>query len=310
MQLEDDVVTKPGFYQTVKDFILKQSAADWFLLEFSSLGFIGKLFKTVDLPKMVDFLLMFYKDKPVDWLLDNILYVRLCHPEKSPKVCQETKNKFRIRLKPSLFQHVGTHSSLKGKIQKLKEKDFGKATLHKPHSNPPASVTTSLKTYQKYTLEAAYTGDNFFWGLLPQPGDWVKFEFNPKIRLRGLVLRSGNSEHPDDQLFNTSVEVQPDNPGDLSVLSGEKTEDGYAVVGWFSPTGSAIISLNSTGLIKAVRLVVHTESSNWAILSEIWIRLDDNNNETLGGGSKIPVLSVAGDSDEPLTKLQFRIGKS
>jgi len=34
--------------------------------------------------------------------------------------------------KPSLFQHIGVHSSLKGKVQKLKEKDFGKTGMHTP----------------------------------------------------------------------------------------------------------------------------------------------------------------------------------
>lgn len=36
------------------------------------------------------------------------------------KHCDRQKANLRIRFKPSLFQHVGTHSSLAGKIQKLK----------------------------------------------------------------------------------------------------------------------------------------------------------------------------------------------
>lgn len=148
------------------DFISKQSTNPWYLLEFSSLGFIGKLFRARDLPSVVEFLLMFHREKPVDWLLDHIFYVRLCHPEKSNKQCQQTKNKYRIRYKPSLFQHIGVHSSLKGKVQKLKERDFGKQPLHKSHENPPADVSTSLKTYQKYTIDGAYKGETFFWGKL------------------------------------------------------------------------------------------------------------------------------------------------
>lgn len=42
------------------------------------------------------------------------------------KHCDRQKANLRIRFKPSLFQHVGTHSSLAGKIQKLK---VGFATL-------------------------------------------------------------------------------------------------------------------------------------------------------------------------------------
>ena len=48
IQLEDDVIAKSGFV----DFIMEKINAqvdDWFLLEFSKLGFIGKLFKSESL---------------------------------------------------------------------------------------------------------------------------------------------------------------------------------------------------------------------------------------------------------------------
>lgn len=40
------------------------------------------MFKSLDLSLIVEFLLMFYKDKPIDWLLDHILWVKVCNPEK------------------------------------------------------------------------------------------------------------------------------------------------------------------------------------------------------------------------------------
>ena len=42
----------------------------------------GKLFRSSDLPTIVEFFLMFHKDKPVDWLLDHILWVKVCNPDK------------------------------------------------------------------------------------------------------------------------------------------------------------------------------------------------------------------------------------
>ena len=68
---------------------------------------------------MIDFFLMFYRDKPVDWLLDHILWVKVCNPEKDAKHCNLQKQRLKIRFKPSLFQHVGKVSSLKGKRQAL-----------------------------------------------------------------------------------------------------------------------------------------------------------------------------------------------
>lgn len=178
MQLEDDVVTKPGYYTKILDHIDRYNTTNWYLLEYSSLGFIGKLFRTKDLSIMIEFIFIFYKDKPVDWLLDHLFYVRFCNPEASTKECQRVKNQFRIRYKPSLFQHVGIKSSLKGKVQKLRERDFGKQedrlkVRHAHFDNPPANVSTTLKTYQKYELEAAYKGESVFWGLLPQAGDMI-----------------------------------------------------------------------------------------------------------------------------------------
>lgn len=42
----------------------------------------GKTFRTSDLHMISEFFLMFHKDKPVDWLLDHILWVKTCNPEK------------------------------------------------------------------------------------------------------------------------------------------------------------------------------------------------------------------------------------
>lgn len=42
----------------------------------------GKMFKSLDLSLIVEFILMFYRDKPIDWLLDHILWVKVCNPEK------------------------------------------------------------------------------------------------------------------------------------------------------------------------------------------------------------------------------------
>jgi len=40
---------------------------------------LGKMFRSAMLPKFVNFVLMFYQHKPVDWLLDNYFWVQECH---------------------------------------------------------------------------------------------------------------------------------------------------------------------------------------------------------------------------------------
>ncbi|NWH99102.1 MGT4B acetylglucosaminyltransferase, partial [Tichodroma muraria] len=178
-QLEDDIIAKPDFIESIQSFAAQQSQ-DWMVLEFSQLGFIGKLFKSEDLPLIVEFFLMFYKDKPIDWLIDHLLWVKVCNPEKDATHCEKEKSKLRIRAKPSLFQHMGIYSSLAGKIQNLKDNDFGKNLLHKAHNNPPAEVDTSLRIYQQYTLEKVYKGQDWFWASAPVAGDYIRFTFlNP-----------------------------------------------------------------------------------------------------------------------------------
>ncbi len=166
-------------------------------------------------------------------------------------------------------------------VQKLKEKDFGKQQMHKPHpDNPAAKVSTSLKVYQKFTLDRAYKGETYFWGLLPQANDWLKVELEPPIRLEGFLFRSGNPEHPDDKFMNTSVEVKfggdstggPPVADKIAGASWPRTSDGFFMVAAFSPAGTAEVTLNSTGVVECIRAVVRTESENWVILNEIWIK--------------------------------------
>lgn len=50
----------------MKHFALEKIADKqaWFVIDFCQLGFIGKMFKSVELPWLVQFFLMFYNDKP------------------------------------------------------------------------------------------------------------------------------------------------------------------------------------------------------------------------------------------------------
>ncbi|XP_010180415.1 PREDICTED: alpha-1,3-mannosyl-glycoprotein 4-beta-N-acetylglucosaminyltransferase B-like, partial [Mesitornis unicolor] len=282
LQLEDDIIAKPDYIQSIKSFAAKQSQ-EWMILEFSQLGFIGKLFKSEDLPLIVDFFLMFYKDKPIDWLLDHLLWVKVCNPEKDAIQCGKEKAKLRIRAKPSLFQHVGIYSSLAGKIQNLKDRDFGKNMLYKAHNNPPAKVDTSLRIYQQYTLEKVYKGKDSFWASAPVAGDYISFTFLKPLKVEKYFFRSGNTEHPGDKLFNTTVEVLPDDEilrkelvDNGSKFNYPATKDGYLKIGAFE-NGIAEGSINQAiGKIQAIRLSVNSDSPVWAILSEVLIKTLEN----------------------------------
>uniref|UniRef100_A0A672ZBB5 Alpha-1,3-mannosyl-glycoprotein 4-beta-N-acetylglucosaminyltransferase A n=1 Tax=Sphaeramia orbicularis TaxID=375764 RepID=A0A672ZBB5_9TELE len=269
VQLEDDIVAKPNYFATMKNFALQLSSEDWMILEFSQLGFIGKMFQAPDLNLIVEFIFMFYKEKPIDWLLDHILWVKVCNPEKDAKHCERQKSSLRVRFRPSLFQHVGLHSSLAGKIQKLTDKDFLKPLLHKMHVNPPAEVSTSMKVYQGHTLEKTYLGEDFFWAITPTAGDYILFKFDRPVSIERFLFRSGNQEHPGDKIENTTVEILPVSEAGLPPKDKYKrTEDRFYRIGQFEKgvaEGAVDPSFNP---VLALRLSVLKDSAVWAILSE------------------------------------------
>ena len=53
--------------------------------------------------------------------------------------------------------------------------------------NPPAELSTSLKTYQHFTLEKAYLREDFFWAFTPAAGDFIRFRFFQPLRLERSV---------------------------------------------------------------------------------------------------------------------------
>ena len=113
------------------------------MIEFSPLGFIGKLFKTSDLTFFINMFILFsnYRVnlffilnilkiktdyflikniKPVDMLHSVVLDLIACNPSKDNSKCEENLKKISKKYASSLFQHIGIESSLKGKTQKIK----------------------------------------------------------------------------------------------------------------------------------------------------------------------------------------------
>ncbi|XP_064141368.1 alpha-1,3-mannosyl-glycoprotein 4-beta-N-acetylglucosaminyltransferase-like protein MGAT4D isoform X6 [Loxodonta africana] len=121
LQLEDDIIAKYMYFTKITNFVHNITINNWFYIEFSILGFIGKLFRSEDLPDFVRFFLMFYKVKPVDLLLDDIFQIKMCKPQEIFKECLKRNKQVRIQYKPSLFQHVGIHSSFPGREQYYKD---------------------------------------------------------------------------------------------------------------------------------------------------------------------------------------------
>ena len=115
IQLEDDIQVKENYMEVMRK-VAKTSELNWFVIDFSQHGFVGKMFRAADLPAVVQFFIMFYDVKPCDWLIDHLLQTMVCRLDQGGKDCAVNKKLVKIPYKPPLFKHVGTYSSLRGQM--------------------------------------------------------------------------------------------------------------------------------------------------------------------------------------------------
>lgn len=110
--------------------LVTDQSPNWFIVDFTSIGFIGKTFKLSDLHEFINFDLTRYSIVPVDWALDDLVQQKYCAGKKyTYKECFRLIHKSYWKYKkPPLFHHIGKTSSLKGKIQKVKEIGFRRTT--------------------------------------------------------------------------------------------------------------------------------------------------------------------------------------
>ena len=174
VMLEDDVRCSKNFLTAIKKVIASLEGTYWVTLEFSKLGYIGKLYHSHDLPRLAHFLLMFYQEMPCDWLLTHF---RSLLAQKNV-----------IRFKPSLFQHMGYYSSYKGTENKLKDDDFEEEPFDLP-DNPPASLYTNMSVFENYDASKAYSSvDDYFWGKPPSTGDVFVIIFEKPIVIKRIKV--------------------------------------------------------------------------------------------------------------------------
>ncbi|XP_075990546.1 alpha-1,3-mannosyl-glycoprotein 4-beta-N-acetylglucosaminyltransferase A-like [Anticarsia gemmatalis] len=265
LMLEDDVITKKNYIAEIKKFTAATTVNNptWFFIDYCHVGGIGKLFRSADLLNFITYVQLFYNNMPIDWLLESYLADRVCTIEKSSKACVEEKLRIKPKFKTPLFQHIGLYSSLKGKIQKVKNTKSGTIPTFYPHKNPPLDyVKTDIEEHADHTLKRAYDGQTFFWGVKPRKDNLVEFWFQKPIILERYLFRSGNVEHTSDKFYDTTVEVLPRSYNSLA---------NFTAVGYFDEFGLAEGELKM-GAIVAIRLKVRRNSTYWVILSEIELK--------------------------------------
>nr|XP_056701213.1 alpha-1,6-mannosyl-glycoprotein 4-beta-N-acetylglucosaminyltransferase-like [Euleptes europaea] len=251
LMIEDDVRCAKNFFSAIRRVLESQKGSYWVTLEFSKLGYIGKLYHSSDLPQLSRFLLLFYQEMPCDWLLGHF---RLLLTQREV-----------IRFKPSLFQHIGLYSSFQGTANKLKDEDFEEDPAALP-DNPPADMITNIANFENYLPNKAYSNtDEYFWGKTPSAGNSFTIVFKQPARIFRIQIQTGSEKHHEDYLQAGLVE-----------LGTQKNRDGkscnmYTSIGLFEKGNFNRQGLeNSTASApECIRIVVTRDQSEWLIIRSI-----------------------------------------
>lgn len=254
IMLEDDVSCSKGFLSSIRSHIQSKGSSPWVTLEFSKLGYIGKLYHSNDLPRLAHFLYLFYQEMPCDFLLSHFRTLLM-----QDKI---------IRFRPSLFQHMGTYSSFQGTYNRLKDEDFHV----NPADNPPASVYTDIRVFKKHNPDEAYSqGASYFWGMNPvNVGNFFLVAFVKPVLLSHIVVHTGNDG--------------------VDVLESAEVELGETFL--LTPSGAQCREIHNLGILKygyfelqdvhqlvnrsvaCLNIRVTASQTNWVIIRniQVWLK--------------------------------------
>ncbi|XP_052778946.1 alpha-1,3-mannosyl-glycoprotein 4-beta-N-acetylglucosaminyltransferase C-like isoform X1 [Mya arenaria] len=256
LQLEDDVIAASNFVNGIKSYL--SMPTPWALLEFSRLGFIGKMFKSVDLEYVASTLLLKYDEAPCDLLLGPI---RIDLGQMKP-----------FHSEQSFFQHIGRFSSLKNKLMPKTDNKFKDSFyLHgyPPADYPEATFETTFQTYLNFAPKLAYDkkASTYFWGETPKMGDTFTVILAEPQNLTRIVVLTGKKETRADNLLYTDLECSTSHGGSLKRGEcGTKFKKMTSLVDGDADTlvtGTAIPSN-----VKCLKLAVKRSLKTWVAIRE------------------------------------------
>lgn len=81
LMLEDDVISKTNYMRDIKKVIHRMSIMqpNWVIIEVCPIGAIGKLFRFSQIIHFITYILQFYSNMPLDWLIESYLRDRACN---------------------------------------------------------------------------------------------------------------------------------------------------------------------------------------------------------------------------------------
>lgn len=256
LQLEDDLSTVPDYVTIIRKFIQRYQRSRWTCLEFSALGFIAKLYRSRDLYKLAKMMMLFFYEQPND-----VTYLMFNNMMQQPH---------RIVRKPTIFKHLGLHSSLSEKLEQrvdplfVQDTSANETNKIKAVLNPPARLSTNLRIYEGHRLEHCYQKKGIMWTLGPRKGATVSIVFSKPQRILSVTVQSGPDDHPDDFLQNAVLRI--------GQKFGVTCMDVYAVQ--IFKFGQVKLELDKEAQVipaSCVQIQVLASQSNWLLISDISI---------------------------------------
>ncbi|CAG2210832.1 MGAT4C [Mytilus edulis] len=269
IQLEDDILVAPGFLNDIKSFVLRQNES-WICLEFSSLGFIGKMFHSKDLFSISSVLLSNFSSSPCDILLG---YIRRYMGQPLP-----------IHSPYSLFQHIGRISSLKNKMMPsvdIKFKGFGSKvpliTILPQGEKPPAKFKTDMDIVPGYRPENIYTNNSYFWAKGIKKRQYFKIIFEKPLNISRLIISTGNIIDKTDTLELGILKVGA-NEKDRFYCSDLRKVGNFAGGDVDSLIQGIVLPKN----INCLHIEVKRTQFKWLIIRDLQVFIDRNSSRKPG----------------------------
>uniref|UniRef100_A0A452RUI1 MGAT4 conserved region domain-containing protein n=1 Tax=Ursus americanus TaxID=9643 RepID=A0A452RUI1_URSAM len=240
LMIEDDVKCAPGFVTQIVTIVSAWENKSWLTLNFSQLGFTGKLFRTRDLPCLVHFLFLFYQEMPCDYLLAH----------------------FHDLLIPSVFYHMGNYSVFEDTCFPVeKEKVFGEP------DNPVANVLTDMMAGLNVIPQYAYILNKECYSVLdPVEGNYLTVILEKPQKVIRIEVLTGSDKQGLYWLQQGQVELGYD-PLENSRGCTRYTLLGPLVEGHLDQR--VFYEEDSVEELSCIRLIVLASQKSWLLVRQI-----------------------------------------
>lgn len=294
IQIEDDLGVANNWIQKMHNYVTTgpygptfrgKCNEPWRMIDFSELGFIGKMFQSNELIRMAQFLLLFYDQMPCDLLVNDWL-----------QAMNQRKRIDYWKKSASLFQHVGVFRTLGG-FQTLQERRFGKLLF----DNPASSSTWNLTIVPTYEAKFAYFPGGeprsrndkcdftkskahekqkrhrcWFWASQVPKNSQLTLQFSAYggIPMKAVFVEFGHAKHPEDLLQQGEIQVAGAGTGLASGKCGDfhhlvtvtKDEKVYWEEGSSDPKELPVPK------VQCLRILATEAQTGWMAIQTILVR--------------------------------------